>query len=77
MYLICFFYCINIVINQKSEENKKWNEREQLLFKSKDFGDDKDRVLQKFDGTLTYFAGDVAYHSNKLDRKFDLLKLFR
>jgi len=57
----------------KSEENKKWNEREQLLFKSKDFGDDKDRVLQKFDGSWTYFAGDVAYHSNKLDRKFNLL----
>ena len=43
-------------------------EREQLLFKSTDFGDDKDRALQKSDGTWTYFASDVAYHNNKLNR---------
>ena len=55
------------------EENSKWVEREQLLFKSTDFGDDKDRALQKSDGTWTYFASDVAYHKNKLDRKFDFL----
>ena len=48
-------------------------EREQLLFKSTDFGDDKDRALQKSDGSWTYFASDVAYHKNKLDRKFDCL----
>ena len=46
---------------------------EQLLFKSTDFGDDKDRALQKSDGAWTYFASDVAYHKNKLDRKFDKL----
>ena len=50
-----------------------WIEREQLLFKSTDFGDDKDRALQKSDGAWTYFASDVAYHKNKLDRKFDNL----
>ncbi len=55
------------------EDKKKWVEREQLLFKSTDFGDDKDRALQKSDGTWTYFASDVAYHKNKLDRKFDQL----
>ena len=55
------------------EDNKKWVEREQLLFKSTDFGDDKDRALQKSDGAWTYFASDVAYHKNKLDRKFDHL----
>ncbi len=54
-------------------DNNKWVEKEQLLFKSTDFGDDKDRVLQKSDGTWTYFASDVAYHKNKLDRKFDHL----
>jgi arginyl-tRNA synthetase len=48
-------------------------EREQLLFRSTDFGDDKDRALQKSDGTWTYFASDVAYHKNKVDRKFDYL----
>jgi len=55
------------------ENNKDWVEREQLLFKSTDFGDDKDRALQKSDGTWTYFASDVAYHKNKVDRKFDYL----
>ena len=55
------------------EDNKDWVEREQLLFKSTDFGDDKDRALQKSDGSWTYFASDVAYHKNKVDRKFDYL----
>jgi arginyl-tRNA synthetase len=55
------------------EDSKDWIEREQLLFKSTDFGDDKDRALQKSDGTWTYFASDVAYHKNKVDRKFDYL----
>ena len=55
------------------EENDKWVEREQLLFRSTNFGDDKDRALQKSDGAWTYFASDVAYHKNKLDRKFDHL----
>ena len=55
------------------EDINNWIEREQLLFKSTDFGDDKDRALQKSDGAWTYFASDVAYHKNKLDRKFDKL----
>ena len=57
----------------KSENNSDWVERNQLLFKSSDFGDDKDRALQKSDKSWTYFAGDVAYHNNKLIRKFDTL----
>ena len=56
-----------------NEDSDKWLEREQLLFRSTDFGDDKDRALQKSDGAWTYFASDVAYHKNKLDRKFDNL----
>jgi len=55
------------------EDSSDWVEREQLLFKSTDFGDDKDRALQKSDGAWTYFASDVAYHKNKIDRKFDQL----
>ena len=55
------------------ENNSNWIEREQLLFKSTDFGDDKDRALQKADGTWTYFAGDVAYHNTKINRNFDVL----
>tara|TARA_B100000315_G_C14578353_1_gene589130 strand:- start:385 stop:2118 length:1734 start_codon:yes stop_codon:yes gene_type:complete len=57
----------------KSKENRNWKERDQLLFKSTNFGDDKDRSLTKLDGSWTYFAGDVAYHNNKLNRKFTLL----
>jgi len=57
----------------KGEQTSDWKTREQLLFKSTMFGDDTDRPLQKADGTWTYFAGDIAYHSNKLSRKFDIL----
>lgn len=42
-----------------------------LWFKSTAFKDDKDRVLKKGDGELTYFAADIAYHKNKFDRGFD------
>ena len=45
-----------------------WEEREQLLFRSTEFGDDIDRPLQKSDGSWTYFASDVAYHADKLNR---------
>ena len=57
----------------KADEDKNWVEREQLLFRSTDFGDDKDRALQKSDKSWTYFASDVAYHHNKLSRNYDLL----
>ena len=55
------------------ESDDKWVEREQLLFKSTLFGDDKDRALQKSDKSWTYFASDVAYHNNKLERNYDVL----
>ena len=57
-------------------ERKKSNdykEREQLLFKSTLYGDDKDRALQKSDKSWTYFASDAAYHNNKINRNFDIL----
>ncbi len=57
----------------KGELTKNWKEREQLLFKSTIFGDDLDRPLQKADGTWTYFAGDMGYHSDKISRRFDTL----
>jgi arginyl-tRNA synthetase len=44
-----------------------------LWFRSTDFGDDKDRVLKKADGSYTYFAADIAYHADKYDRGFDLV----
>ena len=57
----------------KADDDKYWVEREQLLFRSTNFGDDKDRALQKSDKSWTYFASDVAYHHNKLSRNYDLL----
>ncbi len=47
-----------------------WEDREQTLFRSTDFGDDVDRPLLKSDGSYTYFATDIAYHKSKLDRGF-------
>jgi len=44
-----------------------------LWFSSTKFGDDKDRVIKKEDGELTYFASDIAYHKDKIERKFDKL----
>jgi len=57
----------------KGEDDDNWIEREQLLFKSTDFGDDKDRALQKSDKSWTYFASDAAYHNNKLNRGYNVL----
>jgi len=57
----------------KADDDKNWVERDQLLFRSTDFGDDKDRALQKSDKSWTYFASDAAYHHNKLSRNYDLL----
>jgi len=50
-----------------------WEDREQTLFRSSDFGDDVDRALLKSDGSYTYFASDIAYHKSKLDRGFRTL----
>jgi arginyl-tRNA synthetase len=47
-----------------------WEDREQTLFRSSEFGDDVDRPLKKSDGSYTYFASDIAYHRSKLDRGF-------
>ena len=47
-----------------------WEDREQTLFKSTDFGDDVDRPLKKSDGSYTYFASDIAYHRSKVTRGF-------
>jgi arginyl-tRNA synthetase len=47
-----------------------WEDREQTLFRSTEFGDDVDRPLIKSDGGYTYFAADIAYHKSKVDRGF-------
>ncbi len=57
----------------KGEQSKNWKKVKRLIFKSSEFGDDMNRALQKNDGSWTYFANDVAYHSDKINRKFDNL----
>ena len=57
----------------KGELTNDWKDRQQLLFKSTNFTDDIDRPLTKADQSWTYFASDIAYHANKIDRKFNVL----
>ncbi len=47
-----------------------WEDREQTLFRSTQFGDDVDRALKKSDDSYTYFASDIAYHRSKIERGF-------
>jgi arginyl-tRNA synthetase len=54
----------------KGHDDEEWEDREQLLFRSTEFGDEADRALMKSDGAYTYFAGDVAYHYDKLVRGY-------
>ena len=62
---------IDGAIQQLDTNNLIDNRDGNLWFKSSNFGDDKDRVLIRADGRQTYFASDVAYHKDKLDRGFD------
>ncbi len=57
----------------KGEKDKSWKKVERLIFKSTLFGDDSDRALQKNDGSWTYFANDVAYHMDKVNRGYQNL----
>ena len=57
----------------KGETNENWKKKKRLIFKSTLFGDDTDRALQKNDGSWTYFANDIAYHMNKVDRDYNNL----
>ena len=54
----------------KGQVPEDWEDREQTLFRSTDFGDDIDRPLMKSDGGYTYFASDIAYHYDKYLRGF-------
>ncbi len=54
----------------KGAVEEDWEDREQTLFRTTEFGDDVDRPLKKSDGSYTYFASDIAYHKSKLDRGF-------
>jgi arginyl-tRNA synthetase len=61
----------------KGHDVEDWEDREQTLFRSTDFGDDVDRALLKSDGSYTYFASDIAYHYDKVLRGFaELINVF-
>ena len=57
----------------KGESKENWKKLKRLIFKSSLFGDDTDRALQKNDGSWTYFANDVAYHMDKVNRNYNNL----
>ncbi|MBT5662957.1 MAG: arginine--tRNA ligase [Alphaproteobacteria bacterium] len=54
----------------KGSDLKEWVKKKHILFKSKNFGDDEDRVVKKYDGSWTYFMPDIAYHKDKSIRGF-------
>lgn len=61
----------------KNADFQDLKKRAQLLFKSRDFGDDQDRSIQKEDGTWSYFAADIAYVQDKINRGFkNLIYIF-
>lgn len=60
-------------LKRLDEKGLTYNQDGALWFKTTEFGDDKDRVLQKQDGSYTYFVPDIAYHDNKYERGFDTL----
>ena len=57
----------------KGENDKTWKKTKRLIFKSTLFGDDTDRAMQKNDGSWTYFANDVGYHMDKVNRNYEYL----
>ena len=66
---------MGVLPKPKGKEIEDWEEKEQLLFRSSEYGDDIDRVLQKSDGSWTYFAADAAYHYSKIARGFNKMIL--
>ena len=73
-YLESSLYTSNRVANTVQKlvaAGKTYEQDGALWLKSTDYGDDKDRVMRKKDGTFTYFVPDVAYHISKFERGFD------
>jgi len=61
---------VAVTVSALQESGKTYTQDGALWLRSTDYGDDKDRVMQKSDGTFTYFVPDVAYHINKWQRGF-------
>ena len=62
---------ISVSINRLEENKQAYKKDGAIWLNTEDSGDDKHRVLVRDDGRATYFASDVAYHKNKIDRGFD------
>ncbi len=60
-------------LNALKLKNLTYEKDGALWFKSSEFEDDKDRVVKKQDGEFTYFASDICYHKDKLDRGFETI----
>ena len=67
---------VDKAISELTKKGFTYESEGALWFKSKDLGDDKDRVLVREDGIRTYFASDIAYLKNKFKRGFDKLIIF-
>ncbi len=65
--------CIDDLIERLRQKDLLYEQDGAWWFKSTQFGDEKDRVVVRENGIKTYFASDIAYHTNKLDRGYDTL----
>ena len=64
---------VGVLEPPKGRTPEDWEPRPQTLFRATSFGDDVDRAIRKSDGSWTYFAGDAAYHKDKIARGFNTL----
>ncbi|MFA6699037.1 MAG: arginine--tRNA ligase, partial [Thiomicrospira sp.] len=64
---------VDAALEKLQASGKVYEQNGALWFKSTDYGDEKDRVVVRENGLKTYFASDIAYHFNKLERGFDIL----
>jgi arginyl-tRNA synthetase len=64
---------IDCVLKDLKTKDLAYEHEGALWFRSTTFGDDKDRVVRKSNGELTYIAADIAYHKDKFDRGYDVL----
>ncbi len=64
---------VSAVLEKLGEKGYTYEKDGALWFRTTEFGDDKDRVLRKQDGSLTYLVPDIAYHNDKYNRGFDVL----
>jgi arginyl-tRNA synthetase len=62
---------VNTELGKLAEKGLSYQQDDALWLKTTEYGDDKDRVLIKSDGSPTYFASDVAYHMEKFERGFE------